>query len=292
MTTELYAEVFRSAQSAPASDVAFMLTAVGIAAVMNVVEGGYAVYVEATEVGRARDELIRYAQESRPAPPPEAPLPLKRGAFMSTAVAGVVLLAVAGAAGRDWFARDWYAAGALDGVEVRAGAWWRAVTALTLHADLAHLTANLGFGALFGAACAALYGPGLGWLLVVAAATLANLVEAAWMPPGMRSIGASTAVFAALGLVTARGRRAIHGRGIARGFYGALVAGLLLLALLGTGEGHTDVLAHALGFSLGVAAGLPIRHARLADRTLDRICGAGALLLPFLAWAMALRTAG
>ena len=156
--------------------------------------------------------------------------------------------------------------------------------------DAAHLGANAGFGFLFGSACAALYGAGRGWLLVLACATAANLAEAAWMPAGMSSLGASTAVFAALGLVTARGRSAAHGSGLARGLYGALIAGCLLLALLGTGDAHTDVLGHALGFAFGLGAGLPLRRARLDDRTIDRLCAAAALAVVALSWGLALHT--
>lgn len=291
--SESLAEVFRSARPAPATDVAFMLTAVGIEATTQVVEGGdYAVFVAAHDGPRAREELDRYAQESRARPAPPAPLPLKRGALRATVLAALILVAVAGAAGHHWFASDWYAAGALLGGEVRAGAWWRALTALTLHADASHLISNIGFGALFGAACAALYGPGLGWFLVLVTATLANVVEAMWMPPGMSSIGASTAVFAALGLVTARGRTAAHGRGLQRGVYGALVAGSLLLAFLGTGDANTDVLAHALGFTNGVLAGLALRRARLDDRALDRLAGAMSVAALSGSWALALHVGG
>jgi membrane associated rhomboid family serine protease len=162
------------------------------------------------------------------------------------------------------------------------------VTALTLHADAAHLAGNAGFGFLFGAACAALYGAGLAWLLIVLTAACANLAEAAWMPPGMTSLGASTAVFAALGLVTARGRGAEHGRGLARGLYGALAAGLMLLALLGTGDAHTDVLGHALGFVFGLAAGLTLRRRRVLFPAANSVLSLLTLCIVALCWSLAL----
>jgi len=286
--TESWIEVFRSPDAALASDRSFMLTAVGIAALMTQAEEGYLVLVDAAQVARAHVELARYARESQPAPPPPPPPALHAGAVPATLAALVVLFAVAGFATHFWLGHDWYAAGVLDGAEVRKGAWWRGVTALTLHTDAAHLAANSGFGFVFCGACAALYGPGRGWLLVLASAVAANLAEAAWMPAGMSSLGASTAVFAALGLVTARGRSAAHGRGIVRGLYGALVAGVLLLALLGTGDAHTDVLGHALGFAFGLASGLALRRATLKDRIVDRLCGFAACATIVIGWWCAL----
>ena len=118
----------------------------------------------------------------------------------------------------------------------------------------------------------------------------ANLVEAAWLPPGMSSLGASTAVFAALGLVTARGRPGTEGRGLARGIYGAMVAGALLLALLGTGDAHTDVMGHALGFVFGLLAGLPLRRRRTLWPAADTVLSFAALAVVGLCWTLALAT--
>lgn len=265
-----------------------MLTAVGIASVTEQTEHEFLLQVDVDDAPRALGELARYAQENRPRAPAVPARPLHDGAVRSASVAIAALVAVAGLSTRGWLGRDWYAAGVLDGASVRAGAWWRALTALTLHADLAHLAANAGFGAVFGGACAALYGPGVGWLLILTAAVCANLCEASWMPAGMSSLGASTGVFAALGLVTARGRAAAQGQGLARGLYGALVAGALLLALLGTGDAHTDILGHALGFALGLAPGLALRGVELRSRWLDRACAALALAAVPLGWLAAL----
>jgi len=285
---ESWVEVYRSADAALASDRSFMLTAVAIPALMTLDAEGYVVLVDSASATRARVELARYQKENEPPPPAPAPRPLKAGAGASTLVALAVLCVISGLATRHAFRHDWYAAGVLDGAELRSGAWWRAITALTLHADAAHLAGNAGFGAVFGAACAALYGPGRGWLLILSCGLAANLAEGAWMPATMTSLGASTAVFAALGLVTARGRTAAHGRGIGRGLYGALAAGVLLLALLGTGDAHTDVLGHALGFSFGLGAGLALRTRELADRAIDRLCAIAALATVAGAWVVAL----
>jgi membrane associated rhomboid family serine protease len=69
------------------------------------------------------------------------------------------------------------------------------------------------------------------------------------------SLGASTAVFGALGLLTGAGLwhslRHPDRRGLLRTF-APLVAGLVLLSWLGIGGPRTDVSAHFLGFAAGL----------------------------------------
>jgi membrane associated rhomboid family serine protease len=78
-----------------------------------------------------------------------------------------------------------------------------------------------------------------------------------------RSIGASTAVFAALGLVAGfvwRGKLMSQERWPYR--VGPIVGGFALLMYTGTGDANTDIGAHLMGFLCGFAAGMlltPIR---------------------------------
>jgi membrane associated rhomboid family serine protease len=112
-------------------------------------------------------------------------------------------------------------------------------------------------------------------------------------PAGHRAVGASTAVFAALGLLVGFAWR--HGLTLRDRFkyaYGPVFGGVALLALLGAGDQHVDVLAHALGFVAGVATGwlysrLGVPRSR--GRGVQWTAGAAALGLVALAWALALR---
>jgi membrane associated rhomboid family serine protease len=68
--------------------------------------------------------------------------------------------------------------------------------------------------------------------------------------------------------------------------------GVALLVLLGAGDQHVDVLAHALGFVSGAATGwiysrLGVPRSR--GRGVQFAAGAAALVLVALAWALALR---
>jgi rhomboid protease GluP len=282
-----WVEVYASPAPAACNERALVLLAVGIPAVMRARIGAVQLLVSPDDAVRASQELDSYRQENRPrarAVPPR----LHSGALLAAAGYALVLFICSVASTRSLFHFDWYDAGVLDGVAVRAGQWWRALTALTLHADLGHLTANAGFGALFGVLVARVYGGGAGWLLVLAAATVANLLNAAWMPAGRVSIGASTAVFAALGAL------AVHrwpastrlARAGLRG--GSIVAALVLLALLGTGDANTDIAAHALGFASGALLAVPLRRFPPRRGRVQWVLGAAAVLLIAAAWAVAL----
>jgi membrane associated rhomboid family serine protease len=194
---------------------------------------------------------------------------------------------------------DAFDRGELNAASVQAGQWWRAWTALTLHLDAAHLIANLGAGVWFGYLAAGQIGSGITWFLIVTGAAAANLTEALLGPDSHRSVGASTAVFTALGLLCAYlwRLRAPTVRQWARR-WAPLVAGLVLLGWFGVGDqdpnapATTDVVAHALGFMMGVLLGAvmaqPLVRA-LTARIPQWLAGAAALLSIAVAWACALK---
>ena len=287
-TDGTWLEIYRSSLSGDCDERALVVLAAGIAAAMRLDFGVYSLLVPAADAERALLELHRYSMENRrPAPPPASP-PLHRGAAASAIVYAVILFACAAASSHAVLGYDWAGSGVLDGARVRAGEFWRADTALTLHADLAHLLANIGFGALFGGLAARVYGPGVGWLLTLCAAIVANLVNGLTMADGRTSLGASTAVFAALGALAVHRwpARADRVRPILAG--GPVIAALVLLALLGTGDARTDIAAHALGIVFGAALALPLRRWPAPRRALPQaLAGAGAIALVAAGWAAA-----
>src|SRR5262249_61517564 len=84
-------------------------------------------------------------------------------------------------------------AGSADSERIVAGEPWRTVTALTLHADLSHLVANVTAGALLATAVCRIVGGGLGAALIVLAGAAGNGLNPLLPGPPHRSIGASTA---------------------------------------------------------------------------------------------------
>ena len=103
--------------------------------------------------------------------------------------------------------------------------------------------------------------------------------------PDHTAIGASTAVFAALGIVSAftRQRRWLQ-RDLRLRRLAPSGAGVLLLAYLGFGGERTDVGAHVAGFAVGLAIGWALA------RWLDRVPRGpqAQWLYGWLAWVSAL----
>jgi membrane associated rhomboid family serine protease len=145
---------------------------------------------------------------------------------------------------------------------IQYGEWWRPFTALFLHADLGHLAGNLLSGLFFGTLVARSIGPLRAWLLILACGTLGNILTSALTyPEPFVSLGASTAVFGALGILSGLGFATMLRTPLRLPWAkiaAPVVAGIILLGWLGGGThgGNTDVLGHVCGFGSGLAAGL------------------------------------
>jgi membrane associated rhomboid family serine protease len=146
----------------------------------------------------------------------------------------------------------WFARGAAASTRITSGEPWRAVTALTLHADLAHALGNSVALALLLPTIVQRLGVGVALAVVLLAGALGNVLGALVHGPQHHAIGASTATFGAVGILAALRVRA---GGSGRHRWTVPVACLVLLAMLGAGQG-SDVLAHVLGLVVGTALGL------------------------------------
>ncbi len=138
---------------------------------------------------------------------------------------------------------------------VRAGEWWRAITAVGLHADLAHLAANSAIGLIVLGLAMTQFGALRATTLTGLAAALANFSALAWRNHEYTGLGASGMVMAAIGLITSEPVTQWRlSRFATRSILSALGAGTCLFLLLGT-SGRGDVLVHTAGFIWGLALG-------------------------------------
>lgn len=288
-------EVYRSHRRTDCNERALVLAAIGVASELVSVSGGFALLVPEDSVTTAVTELKDFSEESfsrRPEPGPISPHP---DAWLGSAGYAVVLAIVTYCAAGGLLGFDWFSSGELVPGLLRNGELWRVVTALTLHADFSHLIANLGFGILFGYLAGQLLGPGIAWASIVAAGALGNFLDALLMPPTHIAIGASTAVFATLGLVAAYSWRRRSGRGASWPYrWTPLVAAVALLALLGTGGKHTDVLGHLTGFFAGTVLGVvygTLSFPRSGRPPAQLLAAASTLAVIVGAWVVALTRA-
>jgi rhomboid protease GluP len=286
-------EVYQSLRLQDCDQQTLVLSAVGIHS-MTVVRGGmFVVVVPAESAELALRHLREVAQEAAvPVPEPKAPK-LHPRAWTGSILYALIMMGVAYAAGRGWFGLDWLESGSLNGAIPSTHEWWRVVTALTLHADVGHLISNLLFGVVLGYLASRSIGGGVAWAGILIGAMMGNALDAIWMPEEQRSIGASTAVFATLGVLSAYAwmlETASNLRWAKR--LGPLIAGVMLLGFLGAGGERTDVVAHVTGFASGCMLGVilgKIPERRFESRPVQILAGAFTVLTVIAAWLLALR---
>lgn len=180
------------------------------------------------------------------------------------------------------------------------GQWARAVTALMLHGDVVHLVSNLVAGMGFAFCVARFFGAASAWLLILLGGALGNALNAwVYYPEAHYSIGASTAVFAALGLLTGAGAWVALSEArqswMMPPWFIPVFGGVTLLGLVGIGDGSlngiVDVAAHISGFFCGSLLGLAgaIFQPVFVDWERHRNwIGALSLGIVGLAWALVL----
>lgn len=257
---------------------------------------GRTLLVPSDRLEDALDELRLFEEENRDWPPATpVPVPLVENTLATLSI--LLLVAtfhnitqlrhpIPGFGPIDWVGIGGAAAGA-----IRDGQWWRTVTALTLHSGPVHLLGNLLIGGFFIVVLCRQLGSGLAWCLLVLSGILGNLANALFQPAYHNSIGASTLVFGAVGILGA-----IHlaqpGRRWRRRWLLPVAAALALLAMLGTEGDNTDLGAHLFGFAcgapLGLVAGYLTDRLGYPGRRGNVLLACAAALVPVVAWWAAL----
>ena len=222
-------------------------------------DGSCNILVSDDDVLKARQQLEKYRMENKDIPKPVTHVP--SGFFFSpAALALAFLLAVIHYI---ITTRGFHKQAILNfgssSYYLSQGQSFRAVTALFLHSDTDHLIGNMAGIAILAGPLLRVTGYGQGLLLLLAAGTAGNLISKSFGQDLRLSIGASTAVMAAAGLLSAR-RMTI---GVPSGHSAfpklkvlfPFAAAATLTAMFSHGE-NTDVSAHLFGFLAGTGIGL------------------------------------
>ena len=265
---------------------ALVLASAGIAHRVQGGDPGWQLLVEDDHGEQAEEALAAYDAERGSVVAPDQADQEDSGSSLAGVVTAAVMILLFRATGPESGAY-WWNAGRASVDLIRKGEVWRAATALTLHVDPAHVLGNAAAALVFVTATARLLGPGLGCLLVIVAGVGGNLMNAALRAAPHYSVGASTAIFGAIGLLggLAAGRRRHRSQA-----WLPIAGALALLAMLGTGE-HADLLAHLCGVLVGSVIGVAVA---LAGRPVPGPVAQAALGLLALAlvggsWLLALR---
>ena len=218
--------------------------------------------------------------------------PIESGSWVAAAAVGLMLLLFYSITVQWLPALSWFARGAADAERILHGELWRTVTALTLHADVAHVLSNAVAAAIFLSAVFSLVGVGLGGALVLLAGAGGNLANAFLHDSAHISIGASTAVFAAVGLLgslaVTRRRRSALSRWRA---WLPAAAALALLGMLGSSGQRVDIWAHLCGLVVGAVLGMLIAWVtpRAPGLPIQWACGTATVATLILCWIVAFR---
>jgi membrane associated rhomboid family serine protease len=233
-----------------------VLASQDIAAIVNRMETGWVLLVDAPEHERAKTVLGQYEIENR-GWRWRRRLPGMAMAFNWGASFWVFSLAALyyWSAVRYPSLKD---AGMIDSRAVLNGQWWRLFTAVTLHENLPHLATNAATGFVLLGLAMARYGPGVAVLAAFIAGVAGNYASVLLDPSVHESLGASGMVTGALGLITVQSFSPGRRYPVAPHFLvRAAAAGLLILVLIGFSPG-TDIIAHVGGFITGAMLGLAL----------------------------------
>lgn len=269
-----------------------VLEAAGIPYQIREESGESIIVVPASFAARARTEIDAYMRENQASPSGKTTVLEQGSGWAGVFGYAFVLLLMFLLQRQGILSEKWFGAGMTDADLIRRGEWWRTVTALSLHSDLIHLLANIVTGGLIGLFAGQLLGSGLAWFSILFAGAAGNLLNAWVRDPRHTSVGASTAVFAAFGIVAAFAsirRRHAGTSKFAR--YTPIIGAVILLSYLGTSGERTDVFAHVAGFLAGLLLGA--FYGKSGDRIMmgtrnQLLFGIGAVAFLGLAWVIAL----
>lgn len=268
-----------------------VLLAQGLSPSLRRTPDGVVLSVPEAERDRALASLSAYDREN-PQKLTARVEPMESASWVAAAAVGLILLLFYSITVQWLPALSWFARGAADAERILHGELWRTVTALTLHADVDHVLSNAVAAAIFLSGVFSLVGVGLGGALVLLAGAVGNLANAFLYDSAHISIGASTAVFAAVGLLgslaVTRRRRSALSRWRA---WLPAAAALALLGMLGSGGQRVDIWAHLCGLVVGAVLGILIAWVtpRAPGLRIQWACGTATVAMLILCWIVAFR---
>jgi len=281
--------LFNDLTAEEAETYALVLTSSGIAHQTRKGPLGWELIVEAETFESAFEAIRQYLLENRqPVPVPEQPAAVFERNFSGVWVALGLLachLTVVLHLDRDAVVKTFGASAS----QILSGEYYRTVTALMLHGDALHLVSNMFGIAIFGTAVCTVTGLGVGWIMILLSGLIGNFCNALLYQTDHLSIGASTAIFGAIGILGAyQFLRRFRQPGQRLKAYLPLGAGLALLGFLGAGA-RADLMAHLFGFVVGILAGGIYGKSvkQPLEQSTQRSFLAVALLITLFAWLKA-----
>lgn len=233
-----------------------ILSAAGISHRINFISNSHIeIYVHIDVLVEAREELDTYEEENRHWPPRHSDDNFAPAFRAMTPIVIASLVYIYGLSG-EWSEHGrLFSAGAGDSTAVIAShQYYRLITALTLHADAVHLMGNCFLGGFLLHFLLLSTGNGIGLFTVLISSGVANLINVFLRGPGHLFVGFSTSVFVVIGMLCVIGFAGKSKQSILP-LLMPVMAGLSLLALLGSSGERTDLGGHLFGLLCGLISG-------------------------------------
>jgi len=269
-----------------------VLLAQGLLPSVRPTAAGVVLSVPEGEADRARAALLAYDNENAPKLVERREPAGSRSVLAGSVVSGMFILVIFWVT-TVWLPNvSWFERGGADADRILHGELWRTVTALTLHADVVHAVSNAAAAAIFFGMVSSMVGSGIGFALILLSGAGGNLANALLHGSPHVSIGASTATFGAVGLLTgltvAKQRREPSSR---RRAWLPIAAALALLGMLGTEGARVDIWAHLFGLLVGAVLGVAVGYAapRPPGFRIQWVFGSAAIGVLIYSWTLALR---
>jgi len=263
----------RSPRKSEIMEYSLMLASQGIRHWIEFDGDEYSVSLEEKDAAVAADLIELYRSENRgfqDQDPVPVDLDLNLSPLAFLAVPTVCYFLVGFDPAANWM----HSRGNADAGLILSGEWWRCLTAATLHADDLHFMSNLVSGYFILNLLTHRLGMGTIMILATLGAGFTNYLVALASGGNHLSIGFSTVVFCALGMLAAvetffnprRGDRSLRR-------LTPLISAFFVAVMVGLGE-RADVKAHFYGFGIGAALGMLLGFAsKAAGRPLTQAAG-------------------
>ena len=281
---------FKNLSADQANTYGLVLSSAGILHRTIKEEHRWNILVNDSEYHKALNTIERYLKENQEFQPSDKPFSHEyQKTYTGLWVCGILLAShLAITTGNN--CRAFFMAYGSSAFHILHGELYRSVTSLMIHANAMHLAGNILGIAVFGTAVCTITGWGVGWLMILVTGIAGNIMNAVLYQAGHLSVGASTAVFGAIGILAAQQFfKKFRLPGQRMRAWLPLGAGLALLSILGSGE-HTDFMAHLFGFMagiiLGALYGLLVKQP--AARAYQACCLLIALSVLTISWIMAM----
>jgi rhomboid protease GluP len=268
-----------------------VLLAQGLSPSLRRTPDGVVLSVPEAEEDRAFASLAAYEREN-PRKFAERVEPMESGNLLTGVTVALILLLFFFVTVQWLPVLSWFARGSAEAERILQGEIWRTVTALTLHADIAHALSNAVAAALFLGALSSMVGAGLACALVLLAGAGGNLANAFLHGAPHVAVGASTAVFGAVGLLGSLGMTRRRRSNLSRWrAWLPVAAALALLGMLGSSGPRVDIWAHLCGLLVGAVLGIFIGSitARTPGWRIQWSSGIAAFALLIYCWILAFR---